>query len=141
MPLYAEIVAQVTHLFCSDAYYRRRPLFVFANSVLPAIRHGKYIADLEDGRIIGFMSYCFLTNEEYEANKWDGEEVFARDSGDILYFSQFCFVGPKRKMVEFVRNIRKEMSRMFPELKTAKSHRVRLDGSMRPERWYRKDTK
>ena len=141
MHLYAEIVAQVTHLFCADEYYRRRPLFTFANSVLPAIRHGKYIADLEEGRVIGFMSYCFLTDEEYRTGAWDGEEVFAREDGDVLYFSQFCFVGPRPKMIEFVRNIQREMSRMFPKLSKARSHRVRLDGSMRPEKWYRKDTK
>lgn len=134
------MVGEVTLLFCKDDFYRQQKVFSIANVTVPALMHNKYKAWIKDKELVGFCTYAFLTEQEIKENRFNGFEVFARNDGDRLHFTQFVCLAGRRETFKFVRQIQKELSQQYENKIFASGLRVRLDGSTRPEKWFRKDT-
>lgn len=134
------MVGEVTLLFCKDAFYRQQKVFSIANVTVPALMHNKYKVWIKDKELVGFCTYAFLTEQEIKENRFNGFEVFARNDGDRLHFTQFVCLAGRRETFKFVRQIQKELSQQYENKCSASGLRVRLDGSTRPEKWFRKDT-
>lgn len=134
------MVGEVTLLFCKDDFYRQRKVFSIANVTVPALINDKYKVWIKDSELVGFCTYAFLTEQEIEENKFNGFEVFARTDGEKLHFTQFVCLAGRKETFKFVRQIQKELSQQYKKKRLASGLRVRLDGSTRPEKWFRKDT-
>ena len=132
-------IGEIVECFAQSPYYLDRSIFLLKNSVIPAINNGKYLPWFGKGKkLLGVVTYAFLTDEEKENNEFDGDEVFARNSGDNLHFCQFVCNGSKRDVLKFVRFIQKSLSHQYPDIPIATGTRKK-NGSSRPELWFRKE--
>ena len=133
------MVGEVTLLFCRDDFYRTRKITSISNVAVPALMHNKYKVWVKDKKLVGFCTYAFLTDEEIEKNRFNGFEAFARKEGEKIHFTQFVCRAGRRETFRFVRQIQRDLSKQYPNKTPASGLRVKLDGSTRPEKWFRKE--
>ena len=69
---------------------------------------------------------------------WDGDEVYSRDVGGVLFFPKFQCRQGRREVIRFIREIQRVLSGRYPDVETAGGLRVYADGSERDEKWHRK---
>lgn len=76
-----------------------------------------------EGKPIGFITYCFLTNEETETLEWWGPEAFARESGDHLWFIDMVANGGRADVLRICRDMRRKIKDLYPQVETVLSYR------------------
>ena len=130
----ADIIGEVINLFKRDEYYKSKPVSLLTNAVLPALKHNKYITHSIAGKIKGACLYAFLTDKEISENRFDGDEVFSRDDGDVLHVCQFVCDGDRKDVFSFVRHIQKTLSTRYPNRPFATAIRKK-SGSQRPAKY------
>ena len=134
------MVGEVTMLYASDPFYKTRTINSLADVTIPAIALNRYKVWVRDKKLRGFCVWAFATQEEIEADDWKGVELLSRKEGDEIRFLQFICNGGRKDTIMFVRHIRDSLSKQYPKTKYATSNRLRIDGSMRPKKWFRKET-
>ena len=128
-------VMELVHL---DKYYSEKKTSSHANSIYYAAKYGKLVGHWRDEELLGFYTYGFFTHKELDENRWSGEEVYSRESGDVLYIPKFLCRAGRREVFRFVRDIQRDLSSMYPDAETANCVRVYEEGSSRNGTWYRK---
>lgn len=130
------LLGEVMGLILNDEYYSEDSVQEVRNSVWCAIDHGKCLVHRVDGVAVGYFVWGFFTQEEIDLDLWNGDEVFKRDAGDVLFFPKFQCRHGRREVVRFVRDVRIYLSENHPDVETAFGLRVYPDGRRRKEKWY-----
>lgn len=133
-----DLLGRVMELVLTDPYYEEAKMFGSRHAVYYAIKHGKCLEYKVGGELVGYCTYGFFTEEELASGFWDGDEVYSRMNGEVLYFPKFCCRAGRRDVIRFIREIQSFLSGVYPDLKTAQGLRVYPDGSKRNELWHRK---
>ena len=77
----------------------------------------------DDGKPIGFITYCFLTDEESKAYDYYGPETFKREGGDQLWFIDMVANGGRADVLRICKDMRRKISAKYPQVKTVLSFR------------------
>jgi len=128
-------VMELVHL---DPYYSSKRIRSHTNSIYYAAKHNKLVGHWRDEELLGFYTYGFFTQEEIDKDLWNGDEVYSRESGDVLYIPKFLCRAGRREVFKFVRDIQQQMYDMYPDVATADCLRVYEQGKSRKGTWYRK---
>tara|TARA_R110000803_G_scaffold32097_5_gene71051 strand:- start:163 stop:582 length:420 start_codon:yes stop_codon:yes gene_type:complete len=132
------LLGQVLELVHLDPYYNRTTTGNHTNSIYYAVKHNKVLTHGSKDNILGFCTYGFFTQQEVDKNSWSGDEIYSRDSGDLLFFPKFQCRAGRREVVSFIKDIQKFLSVEYPNVETGKGLRVYPDGKTRDELWHRK---
>jgi hemolysin-activating ACP:hemolysin acyltransferase len=133
-----ECYGRIMELIQTDPHFDSRTSKSLRNAIYPAVKHGRVLTHFVDGRMVGFCTWGLFTAQEVETDIWDGDEVYARDAGEVLYLSQFqCRAGP-REVIKFCKRIREELSELCPGVEPAAAHRLYSSGNRREALYYRK---
>ena len=84
-----KLLGQVMGLILTDEFYSGSLVHGTRNSVYYAIKHGKCLVHRVDGNVVGYCTWGFFTEEELSLDCWDGDEVYSRDVGGVLFFPKF----------------------------------------------------
>lgn len=97
--------------------------------LLTAHRANKIRHYWDGDRYAGFVTWCFLTDQEEATRDFSGFEVFARSSGDNLVVMDL--IAPfGRDDVRFIaKDIRAQLSEIYPDVPAAKVWRGPRVGS------------
>lgn len=133
-----KLLGQVMGLILTDEFYSGSLVHGTRNSVYYAIKHGKCLVHRVDGNVVGYCTWGFFTEEELSLDCWDGDEVYSRDVGGVLFFPKFQCRQGRREVIRFIREIQRVLSGRYPDVETAGGLRVYADGSERDEKWHRK---
>jgi len=79
-----EMFGRMCVLLDSAPFYREQRILVLGTRFIPAIQYGKVRYYMQGDSLLGFCTWCYLTDEEAETRKFTGE-VFARNDGDQLW--------------------------------------------------------
>jgi hemolysin-activating ACP:hemolysin acyltransferase len=108
--LFGEVM-ELVHL---DPYWGHIKTSLHTNSIYYAVKHNKCLLHYDGYKLLGFCTYGFFTRSEVKQDLWDGDEVYSRQSGEVLYFPKFqCRAGP-RQVLRFVRRINAHLSKTYP---------------------------
>ena len=132
------LLGRVMELVHLDRFYAKKSTWENRNAVYYAVKHGKVLTHWDGDNLVGYCSYGFFTRDELDKDLWNGDEVYARDTGDILYFPKFQCRHGKREVIKFIRNIQQHMFNNYPDVHTAEGLRVYPIGRTRNEKWHRK---
>jgi hemolysin-activating ACP:hemolysin acyltransferase len=91
--------------------------------LLPAVKHGRIRHFWDGERYMGFVTWAWLTREEMETNRYDGPEVFARESGELLYIVDMIAPGGRSDVYCMAKTIRLHLSGLYPETQLGYSRR------------------
>jgi hypothetical protein len=130
---------QAADLFRNDPYYSDNGSGWLARNIFVPIEYDKSISFIRDNKLLGLVTYAFLTEEEIKEDSINAVEVFKRDGGGQLHFCQFLCRTGRQDVLDFVRHITKTLSKKYPDAKTATAFRKHTNGSQRPSVWFRKD--
>jgi len=133
-----KLFGQVMELVHLDPFYGRVSTRSHTNSLYFAIKHDKLIPHFKGDALLGFCTYGFFTEKEIKEDIWNGDDVYSRNSGEVLYFPKFQCRAGRREVVRFIRGIQNFMFERHPEVETAGGLRLYPDGRSRDEKWYRK---
>tara|TARA_B110000046_G_C12956620_1_gene382567 strand:+ start:477 stop:899 length:423 start_codon:yes stop_codon:yes gene_type:complete len=128
------IIGEVINLFKRDEYYKSKPVSLLESAVFPALKNDKYVTYKLGSEIKGLCTYAFMTDKEISESKFDGDEVFSRDDGDVLHVCQFVCDGDRKDVFSFVRHIQKTLSTRYPNRPFATAIRKK-SGSQRPAKY------
>jgi len=79
-----EMFGRMCVLLDSAPFYREQRIKNLGYRFIPAIQHGKVRYYMQDGALIGFCTWLYLTDLESRTLEYSGVEAFARESGDQL---------------------------------------------------------
>lgn len=133
-----DLLGKVMGLVLTDPYYEDQKIWGSRNAIYYAVKHGKCLGYEVGGEFVGYCTYGFFTEEEIEKDLWDGDEVYSRAEGDVLFFPKFCCRAGRRDVIKFIRGIQDFCWDRYPQVATARGLRVYPDGSTRNELWHRK---
>lgn len=108
--------------------YRTYPSQTIAWRLIPALESGQYrIYRDAYGRSRGFISWAFMTQEEFDTRVYSGEEIFARRSGEHLVFVDMIAPYGRNDVLLICRDMR-QLFRERPDITRALAHRGRRNG-------------
>ena len=135
-----DLLGRVMGLVLTDDYYADTPTSATRNSVYYAVKHGKCLVHRVDGEVVGYCTWGFFTQDELRLDSWDGDEVYRRSQGDVLFFPKFQCRQGRQEVIRFIRGIQAYLCEQYPDVKIAGGLRVYPDGTRRDEKWHRKVT-
>ena len=103
-----EMFGRMCVLLDSAPFYREQRILNLGYRFIPAIQHGKVRYYMQGGSLIGFCTWCYLTEEEGRTQKYNGREAFARVEGEQAWVIDMV-------AVDSVSYIAKDMRRFIPE--------------------------
>ena len=134
-----ELLGKVMTLVLNDDYYEKSTVWGTKNSILNAVKHNKcLIWENSKKEVTGYVTYGFLTQKEIDTDLWNGDEMYARNEGEVLYFPKFQCRAGRRELIKFIRYIQKYIFKHYPHIATAGGLRVYPDGRKRNEKWHRR---
>lgn len=82
-----EVLGRITPLLMTADVYKNEPFGAVSARLLLALGNNKMRTyfDEQNFDVIGFVSWCYYTNEEVETGNFAWGEVFARETGDQLW--------------------------------------------------------
>lgn len=90
----------------------------------PAFHYGQYRVYRDpSGAVRGFVTWAFMTSEEFESLDYDGWEAFARDRGDILVIVDMVAPYGRSDVFRIGRDIRRVLEALYPDVGRAVAHR------------------
>lgn len=97
--------------------------------LVPAFMNNQYWLWYDDlGRLRGFVTWGWMTAEEFETRDWNGWEVFARRGGERLVLIDMIAPRGHSDVVSISRDVRKYCKKYFPDVTTVWAHRGDRDG-------------
>ena len=121
-------LADALELWTTTHPYSSYPCETISWRLVPALESGQYrLYRGIYGEARGFISWAFMTQEEFETREYSGQAIFARDSGeDVVFVDMIAPYGQNDVLL-----ICRDMRRLFkdrPEIKRALAHRGRRNG-------------
>ena len=123
-----EDLADALELWTTTAPYSSYPSQTIAWRLVPALASGQYrIYRDAYGRPRGFISWAYMTGEEFETRKYLGAEIFARKDGEHLVFVDMIAPYGRNDVLLICRDMRR-LFKDRPE-RYALAHRGRRNGA------------
>jgi len=117
-------------LWTTVAPYSLFPSQTIAWRLMPALESGQYrIYRDEDGKAYGLITWAFMTEEEFETRDYSGEEIFARDDGDVLVFVDMIAPRGRNDVLSICRDMRRSFVTMYPHVDKVLAHRGQRTGT------------
>ena len=133
------VLGKIMNFFLNSNVFAEWKAWEIKNSIYYAVKHDKYMLHFKKGstplKCIGFCTWGFLKREEIDNDFWDGNEVFARENGEVFYFPTFYCDGGVKEIYKFVTNIQKFIWNNYPNVTTCESYRSKLKGGNRMQLW------
>lgn len=109
--------------------YRTFPSQTIAWRLIPALESGQYrIYRDAYSRPRGFVSWAFMTREEFETRKYGGETIFSRKSGECFVFVDMIAPYGRNDVLWICRDLRHFLGKRYPDIKQGLAHRGRKNG-------------
>lgn len=109
--------------------YASYPCSTVSNRLLPAFRFGRVRGQYgEDGRLLSFATWAFMTREEYATREYWGWEVFSRPGGEVLVVVDMIAPGGANDVLRMVRDLRRHFWALYPEHERVFAHRGPRNG-------------
>ena len=80
-----EMFGRMCVLLDSAPFYRDQRIRNLGFRFIPALQHGKVRFYMREGSLIGFCTWCYLTEEEGRTQKYSGRDAFARTEGEQVW--------------------------------------------------------
>lgn len=111
-----ELFGRITPLLMTADVYKNEPFADLATRFLLAIGNNKLRVYFgESGtEVLGFISWCYHTDEEVATGQWSWSEVFARDTGDQLWIVDMAAT---HSVLSVVRDFRRFIHEREPGVK------------------------
>ena len=103
---------QADFIDCVDLWTTVLPYSTFPSSTIawrlvPAIESGQYkIWHNEGGSCAGFVTWAWMTDEEFETRDYWGVDIFQRETGDKLVFVDMIAPNGSSGVLSFCRDLR-----------------------------------
>ena len=110
-------------LWTTVSPYRDRKSATIAWRLVPAERSNRIRHYWDGDRYMGFVTWAWFTEREFETNDYYGPEVFARDSGEVMQIVDMIAPFGRRDVFHIARDIRDHLSVLYPDKSVALSHR------------------
>ena len=124
-----KLLLDTVDLWTSVPPYRHYPCETIQNRLFPALYYGRLYARYADrGTLSGFVTWAFMTREEFRTRDYDGWEILAREDGELLVFVDMIAPGGRNDVVCLCRDVRRLFREMYPHVKTAYAHRGPRNG-------------
>ena len=118
-------------LWTTTAPYAQQSAETIHWRLIPAFMNNQYKIWYDDlGRVRGFITWGWMTVQEFETRQWSGWAVFARRGGERLVIIDMIAPGGRSDVYSISRDVRKFCKEMFPDEKRVWSHRGPRNG------WY-----
>jgi len=125
-------ILKAIDLWSTTEPYSKFPCATIAWRLLPAHGSAKLHHFWDGSRYRGFVTWAFLTDEEFETRDYCGPEVFAREKGEHLVFIDLIAKGGTSDVLYICRQMQNYFKEVYPHVKSARSHRGSRHG------WYPK---
>jgi len=100
--------------------------------LLPAIDNGRIRVYYRGDLCIGFVTWAWFFEKEFDTMEFSGAEVFARDDGDMIYLMDAIIPYGRSDVRHVTRDMRQHLSELYPDKPAAFAH---MKG--RKRRWSR----
>jgi hemolysin-activating ACP:hemolysin acyltransferase len=118
-------------LWTTTALYSKQNSETIHWRLIPVFMNNQYKFWYDDlGRVRGFITWGWMTVQEFETRQWSGWDVFARRGGERLVIIDMIAPGGRSDVYSISRDVRKFCKEMFPDEKRVWSHRGPRNG------WY-----
>lgn len=97
--------------------------------LLPAVENGKCRVFYRDGRLVGLVTWGFMTAEEFRTRFYWGPDVFSRDSGERLVVVDMIAPLGRNDVLWMCRKLRRYFREAYPEVDTVVAHRGSRTGT------------
>lgn len=115
-------------LWTTTEPYSTFPAQTIAWRLIPALESGQYrIYRDAYGRARGFISWAFMTQEEFDTRNYSGEEIFLRKEGENLVFVDMIAPHGRNDVLLICRDMR-QLFEDRPDITRALAHRGRRNG-------------
>jgi len=115
-------------LWTETAPYSSFPCETIAWRLMPALESGRYRLYRDAyGFPRGFISWAYMTREEFETRQYSGAEIFARETGECLVFVDMIAPYGRNDVLLICRDMR-QLFEDSPEIQRALAHRGRRNG-------------
>lgn len=115
-------------LWTETAPYSSFPSETIAWRMMPALESGQYRLYRDAyGFPRGFISWAFMTHQEFETRDYNGSEIFARKTGECLVFVDMIAPYGRNDVLLICRDMR-HLFEDSPEIGRALAHRGRRNG-------------
>ena len=92
--------------------------------LLPAIDNERIKVYYRGEKCVGFVTWAWFTEGEFDTLKFNGVEVFKRNEGDLLYVVDLIIPYGRSDVVHIVKDMRKYLSNLYPDKPMAFAHRT-----------------
>jgi hemolysin-activating ACP:hemolysin acyltransferase len=116
-------------LWTTTEPYSKYPSERIGWQLVPAYEHGKLRVYYRGGEPVGFVTWTWLTTEEFRTRDYSGREVFSRDVGEVLYIPNMIAPYGRSDVFFIARDIRRHLSELYPDAHLALSRRQNRVGS------------
>lgn len=93
--------------------------------LMPAFENKQLMLFKKGINSIGFITWAWMTNEEYVTNEYYGNEIFARDNGDKFVVVDAIMNGGVRNVRSCVKQFVDFGAKYYPEVDRAHFHRIK----------------
>jgi|TARA_R110000796_G_scaffold70093_1_gene159615 hemolysin-activating ACP:hemolysin acyltransferase len=91
--------------------------------LIPAIENKKIKVYYRGKKCVGFITWAWFTEEEFDTLDYNGAEVFKRNEGDMLYVVDLIIPYGRSDVTHIVRDMRRYLSELHPDKPMAFAHR------------------
>jgi hypothetical protein len=112
-------------LWTTKPPYRDFPCKTIGWRLAPAFSKGRLLTLLSDGAPVGFVTWGWMTDEEFKTRKYSGEAAFSRDRSDRLVVVDGIITQDVPKLLSELRSFFRSR---YPGVNRVHVHRGPRDG-------------
>ena len=125
----SNVLRDALSLWTTVEPYSGFPSATISWRLLPAIDHDHIRLFYIDGKCIGFITWAFMTEKEFQSREYSGAELFARRDGNILVFVDMIAPYSKNHVLMMCKEMRRQFYTQYPDVIDVRAHRGKRDGS------------
>jgi len=116
-------------LWTETAPYSSFPCETIAWRLMPALESGRYRLYRDAyGFPRGFISWAYMTREEFETRQYSGAEIFARETGECLVVVDMIAPYGRNDVLLICRDMRRLGQEQYSRFDHVLAHRGRRNG-------------
>jgi len=119
-----DILGDALDLWTTVEPYRSYKSETIGWRLVPAIDNKRIRVYYRKEKCIGFVTWAWFTEQEFDTLEFDGVEVFKRNEGDLLYVVDLIIPYGSADVFHIVRDMRKYLSKKHPDKPMAFAHRT-----------------
>ncbi len=130
-----DILRDTLELWTTQEPFSRYKSQTIAWRLLPAIDNKRIRVYYRGDLCVGFVTWAWFLEKEFDTMKFNGAEVFARNDGDMIYIMDAIIPYGSADVKHVVRDMRQHLSELYPDKPAAFAHR-----NKRKSRWSRSNS-